>query len=60
MKPVAQYFALILLITALALTACAPKKTADSSDAKKPVTTQAQPMSEMDPQFLYLAAQDAI
>ncbi len=60
MKPVAQYFALILLITVLTLTACAPKKTADSSDAKKPVTTQTQPMSEMDPQFLYLAAQDAI
>jgi len=52
--------ALILLLAVLALTACVPKKTAVSPDAEKPVPAQSQPMSKMDPPFLYLAAQNAI
>ncbi len=52
--------ALILLLTVLALTACAPKKVVVSSDAEQPATTQSQPMSEMPTPFLYLAAQKAM
>jgi tetratricopeptide (TPR) repeat protein len=52
--------ALLLLFTALTLTACELKKIAGSPEVEKPATTQAQPMSEMPLQFLYLAAQNAM
>jgi tetratricopeptide (TPR) repeat protein len=55
-----KFAVLVLLLTVLTLTACEPKKIAGSSEAEKPATTQAQPMSEMPPQFLYLAAQNAM
>jgi tetratricopeptide (TPR) repeat protein len=51
--------ALVLLLTVLVLTACAPRKAAVSSDMEKPAT-QARPMNEMPTQFLYLAAQNAM
>jgi tetratricopeptide (TPR) repeat protein len=44
----------------LALAACAPKKAVVSPAAEKPASTQKLPMSEMAPQFLYLAAQQAM
>lgn len=60
MKTAAPYTILILLIAALALTACVPKKTTGSPDEEKAATRQAKPISEMPIPFLYLAAQNAI
>jgi len=59
-KPAVRFIILTLLFATPALTACAPKKAGGSADAGKPATTQTRPMSEMDPQFLYLAAQNAL
>jgi len=59
-KPAAPYIIPILLITALALTACAPKKTTGNSNVEKPVTKKVKPIGEMPAPFLYLAAQNAI
>jgi tetratricopeptide (TPR) repeat protein len=59
-KPAEPYIIPILLITALALTACAPKETTGSSNVEKPAAKQARPIGDMPAPFLYLAAQNAI